>query len=114
LAGWLLNVGRPSDIAAEGEEAGAGTVVTGEGVGVAGVVCRVAVGLLTGVAGGVLAGAGVLAGDGDRVALDRGVGEVADCPPDGSADFCSHAMTRKLAKAMRTIKRVFMRISTDA
>jgi hypothetical protein len=62
----------------------------------------------------VVAGAGALAGDDKVVAFEGGVGELADCPPAGSADFCSHAMTRRLAKAMGTIKRVFMPINTDA
>jgi len=62
----------------------------------------------------VAAGAGAFAGDDKGVAFDGGVGELADCPPAGSADFCSHPMTRKLAKAVGTIKRVFMPIDTDA
>jgi hypothetical protein len=57
----------------------------------------------------VATGAGAFAGDMDKgVALEGGVGELAD-----SVDFCSHAMTRKLAKAMGTIKRVFIPINTD-
>ena len=105
MAGWLLNVGLASEVAAEGDEAG-------EGVGA--VVCGVSVDMLTGVADGVVAGVGVFVGDDSGVALNRGVGEFADWPPDGSADFCSHAMTRRLAKAKGMIKRVFTPINTDA
>jgi len=51
LAVWLLNVGRPSKVAAEGEEVGEGAVVAGEGAGAAGLVCGVMVGVLAGVGG---------------------------------------------------------------
>lgn len=97
MAGWLLNVGRPSEVVAEGGVAG------GEGVEEAGVVCGLAVGVLAGFADGVVSGVGVLAGDDEGDATDGGVGELGDCPPEGSADFCSHAMTRKLATTMETV-----------
>ena len=105
MAGWLLKVGLASEVAAEGDEAG-------EGIGA--VVCGVSVDMLAGVADGVVAGVGVFVGDDSGVALNRGVGELADWPPDGSADFCSHAMTRRLAKAMGRVKSVFTPINTDA
>jgi len=70
--------------------------------------------VLAGVADGVAAGTGELVGDDRGVALDGGVGELGDCPPAGSADFCPHATTRKPTKVMGTIKRVFMPINTDA
>jgi len=105
LAGWLLNVGLASEVAAEGDEAGevAGAVV-----------CGVSVDLPAGVADGVVAGAGVFVGGDSGVALDRGVGELADWPTDGSADFCSHATTRRLAKATGRVKSVFTPMNTDA
>ena len=106
MAGWLLNVGRPSEVAAEGEEVGEVSSVAGEGIDVAGFVCGVAV--------GVVRGTGVLAGDGKGVPVDEGVGEFADCSPNGSADLCPQAMTRKLARASGTIKRIFMPLNTDA
>jgi hypothetical protein len=73
LAGSLLNVGRPSEVAAEGDELGEGWVIAGEGVGI--VIAR---GVPAGGAEGVVAGVGVLAGDDIGVALDGGVGELAD------------------------------------
>ena len=105
MAGWLLNVGLASEVAAEGDE-------TGEGIGA--VVCGVSVDMLTGVADGVVAGAGAFVGDDSGVALDKGVGELAGWPPDCSADFCSHATTRRPAKAMGRVKSVFTPINTDA
>ena len=109
MAGWLLNIGRPSEVAAEGDELGEGAVTAGEGVGVA-----IGGGVPAGGAEGVVAGVGVLAGDDRGIALDGGVGELADWPPDGSGDFCSQATTRKLVNAMGTIKSVFTPINTDA
>ena len=113
MAGWLLNFGRPSELAAEGEEVGEGTVVSGEDLGPAGVISGVAIGVGAGVPAGVsdAAGAGVTVGE---VTFGGGVGELADGPPAGSAGFCPHPMIRKLATAMGTIKRVFMPLDTDA
>jgi hypothetical protein len=108
LAGWLLNVGRPSEVAAEGEEVGEGAVVVGEGVDGAGAVCGF--GVLAGVADRVALGAGAFSGDDDWLGLGAGVGEFAAWPPVGSPDFCSQPMTSKLAKAMGTTIRVFMPI----
>ena len=105
MAGWLLKVGLASEVAAEGDEAG-------EGIGA--VVGGVSVDMLAGVADGVVAEVGAFVGDDSGVALDGGVGELADWPPDGSADFCLHATTRRLAKAMGRIKSVFTPINTDA
>lgn len=127
MAGWLLNVGRLSEVDADGEEVGEGAVVSsGEGVGATGVTSGVGaagatsgvgVGVATGVAVGVLAGvseavgAGVLVG---AVTLAGGEGELADGPPAGSAGFCPHPTISKLATAMGAIKRVFMPLNTDA
>ena len=102
-------MGRPSEVAAEGDELGEGAVVAGEGVGAV-----VGGGVMAGVADGVIAGVGVLTGADRGVALDGGVGELADWPPDGSGDFCSQATTRKLVNAIGTIKSVFTPINTDA
>jgi hypothetical protein len=109
LAGSLLNVGRPSKVAAEGDELGEGGVMAGEGVGVV-----IGGGVPAGVADGVVAGVGVLARDDIGVALDGGVGELADWPPDASGDFCSQAGTRELVNVMATIKSLFTPINTDA
>jgi hypothetical protein len=105
-------------VAAEGEEVGDGALVlSGEGVGAAGVTSGVGVVVATGVAVGVLAGvseavgAGVLVG---VVTLAGGVGELADGPPAGSGGFCPQPMIRKLATAMGAIKRVFMPLNNDA
>jgi hypothetical protein len=109
LAGSLLNVGRPSEVAAEGDELGEGAVMAGEEVGVV-----IGGGVLAGVAAGVVTGVGVLVGDDRGVALDGGVGELADWPPDGSGDFCSQATTRKLVNATATIRSFFTPKNTDA
>jgi hypothetical protein len=141
LADRLLNVGRPSDSAADGEEegdgattsgvvegeAGAGGVAVGvvcgvaeevvSGVGV-GVVCGVAVVVASacgvGVGVGVVGGEGVVAGVAAGGAVGAGDGELAGCPPDGAAGCCSHPTTRTLAKATATTRRLFMPNNTDA
>ncbi|MBV8175976.1 MAG: hypothetical protein JO151_15630 [Verrucomicrobia bacterium] len=74
MADWLLSVGRPSELAAEGEE-------LAEGVGAAGgaegeeVVTGVAVGLLMGVAVGLVAGVSATVGEDKGVALEAGLGD---------------------------------------
>lgn len=72
MAGSLLNVGRASEVAAEGDELGEGAVMAGEGVGAV-----IGGGVPAGGAEGVVAGVGVLVGDDRGVALDGGVGELA-------------------------------------
>jgi len=82
--------------------------------GVAGgeaVVTGVAVGLLTGVAAGLAVGVSATVGEDKGVALGAGV---EDWPPEGSAGFCSHAVTRKLATTTGNKTHVFMPLDTDA
>jgi hypothetical protein len=82
--------------------------MAGEGVGAV-----VGGGVLTVVADGVVAGVGVLVGDDRGIAFDGGRGELADCPANGSGDFCLQATMRRLVKAMGTIKSAFTPINTD-
>ena len=82
--------------------------------GVAGgeaVVAGVALGLLTGVAAGLAVGVSAMVGEDKGVALGAGV---EDWPPEGSAGFCSHAVTRKLATTTGNKTHVFMPLDTDA
>jgi hypothetical protein len=125
LADRLLNVGRPSDSAADGEEEGDGATTSGVVAGEAGaggvavgVVCGVAVVVASacgvGVGVGVVGGEGVVAGVAAGGAVGAGDGELAGCPPDGAAGCCSHPTTRTLAKATATTRRLFMPNNTDA
>jgi hypothetical protein len=81
--------------------------MAGEGVGAV-----VGGGVPAGGAEGVVAAVGALAGDDRGVAFDGG-GELADCPADGSGDFCLQATMRRLVKTMGTIKSAFTPINTD-
>ena len=124
MADRLLNVGRPFDSAADGEEEGDGAttsgVVAGE-AGATGVDCGVAVVVASGVAwacgvgvaADVASGDGVVAGVAAGDAVGAGDGELAGCPPEGAVGCCSHP-TRTLAKATATTRRLFMPNNTDA
>ena len=72
MAVSLLNVGRPSEVAAEGDELGEGAVMAGEGVGAV-----IGGGVPAGAAEGVVAGVRELVGDDRGVVFDGGVGELA-------------------------------------
>ena len=93
-------MGRPSEFAADGEGEFVAGVAGGEAV-----VTGVAVGLLAGVV------VGLVVGEDKGVALGAGV---EDWPPEGSAGFCSHAVTRKLATTTGNKTHVFMPLDTDA
>lgn len=117
MADRLLNVGRVSDSAADGEELGEGAgavsvagvgVVSGVGVGVAsGVGVEVASGVGVEVASGVAVG--VVSGDAVVAGLDEGDGELAGSP-EGAAGCLSHPPTKKPVKATTTAKHLFIQV----
>jgi hypothetical protein len=109
LADRLLNVGRVSDSAADGEELGEGAgAVSVAGVGVvSGVGVEVASGVGVEVASGVAVG--VVSGDAVVAGLDEGDGELAGSP-EGAAGCLSHPPTKKPVKATTTAKHLFIQL----
>ena len=117
MADRLLNVGRVSDSAADGEELGEGAgAVSVAGVGVAaGVGVEAASGVGVGVASGVGIEAasevavGVVSGDAAAAGLDEGDGELAGSP-EGAAGCFSHPPTKRPVKATTTTKHLFIQV----